>query len=215
MWASLVELVRATIFTGAHLLGGSLGASIMLVSALVRLALLPLALRSARLARTQQAKLETLKPQLERLQKRFANDPGKLATETLALHRANGITMFTPGNIASALIQMPLLGALYSAVRSGLGARVRFLWIADLSRADVLIVMLVAGVGGLSAAIAPAPAGQAGMQRTMILVAMGAFIAFLWSASSAVALSVGAGSLVNVLQNWILARDAKRVAAGR
>lgn len=184
MWASLVELVRATFFAGAHLLGGSLGASII---------------------------LETLKPQLERIQKRFANDSAKLWAETQALQRANGIRMFTGPSVAAAMIQMPLLGALFSAVRNGLGARVRFLWIADLRRADVMLVMLVASVGGVSAAIAPAPAGQQGMQRMMILFAMGASLAFLWSASSAVALSVGAGSLVSVLQNWILARDAKRV----
>jgi len=32
---------------------------------------------------------------------------------------------------------------------------------------------------------------------------------FLWSASSAVALSMGAGSLVSLLQNWMLRRDAR------
>ncbi|HEX7939267.1 MAG TPA: YidC/Oxa1 family membrane protein insertase, partial [Gemmatimonadaceae bacterium] len=149
--------MRAAIFAGAHVLGGSLGASIMLVSALVRLALLPLALKSARLARVQQAKLAALAPQLERLQKRFAGDPARLWQETQALHRANGIQPVSRSSVASALVQMPLLGALYSAVRSGLGARVRFLWIADLSRVDVLLLVLVACVGGVSTAVAPAP----------------------------------------------------------
>jgi YidC/Oxa1 family membrane protein insertase len=209
MWASLVELVRATIFAGAHLLGGSLGASIALVSALVRLALLPLALKNARLARAQAVKLATLRPQLDRLEKRFANEPLRLFQETQALQRANGIQPFTAGSLASTLVQLPLIGALFSAVRNGLGARVRFLWIADLSRADAWLLALVAGVAGVSVAVGPAPAAQ-GMQRVMVLFAMGATLAFLWSASSAVALSVGAGSAVNLLQSWILAREARR-----
>jgi len=213
MWASMVELVRATIFAGAHLFGGSLGASVVLVSALVRLALLPLALRSARFARAQQAKLAALQPQLERLQKRYANDPKRLWTETQALHRANGIQMFTAGSLVSQFIQLPLIGALFSAVRNGLGARVRFLWIADLSRVDAILLVLVAGVAGVSASVAPsAPAAQS-MQRMMTVVAIGGTLLFLWSASSAVALSVGAGSAVNLLQNWLLARDAKRIAS--
>jgi hypothetical protein len=35
---------------------------------------------------------------------------------------------------------------------------------------------------------------------------------FLWTASSAVALSAGAGSLVSILQNWLLSRDVRRTS---
>jgi hypothetical protein len=59
MWDSFVEILRATIFSVAHLCGGSLGGGIMLVSAGVRLALLPLTLRLARRAREQQALIAT------------------------------------------------------------------------------------------------------------------------------------------------------------
>lgn len=210
MWASLVELVRATIFASAHFLGGSLGASIVLVSALVRLALLPLILRSARYARAQQVKLEEIKPQLERLQKRFKEDPQQLWTETQALHRAHGIKLVSGSSLASMAIQLPLIGALFTAVRTGLGARVRFLWIADLSRVDAFLVVLVASLAGVGAAIAPSPAPAQATQRLMTVAAVGGTLLFLWSASSAVALSVGAGSAVNLLQNWLLARDARR-----
>src|SRR5262245_42224886 len=87
MWASLVDLVRATIFAGSHLLGGSLGASIIVVSTVVRLAVLPLLLRSARHARIQQTKVAELQPQVERLRKRYQADPRRLFTETQALYR--------------------------------------------------------------------------------------------------------------------------------
>ena len=46
-------------------------------------------------------------------------------------------------------------------------------------------------------------------QSFMLLMTVIAPLVFLWTASSAVALSFGAGSLVSVLQNWLLARDAR------
>ena len=84
MWAGFVELLRAAIFGAAHVCGGSLGGGILLVSAGVRLALLPLTLRLARRARDQQAKLATLLPELEALQRRYANDPLRVMRETRA-----------------------------------------------------------------------------------------------------------------------------------
>ena len=117
MWDALVELVRATIFAGAHMVGGSLGASIVIVSTLVRLAMLPLALRTARHARVQQAKLAELQPQLERLKQRYKADPQRLISETQALYSKHGIRMMTGGSFASAAIQLPLLGALFAGLK--------------------------------------------------------------------------------------------------
>ena len=104
---------------------------------------------------------------------------------------------------------MPLLGGLFAAVRNGLGAKVRFLWIADLSRGDILLTSLVVGIAGAANSLLPAPAGSPG-SRVMTFVLMGLTLMFLWSASSAVAISVGAGSAVTALQKWILRRDSQR-----
>lgn len=208
MWNAFVEVIRATIFAGSHLFNGSLGASILFVSAIVRLALLPLALRSARLAREQQARLAQLKPQLDRLQARHRTDPVRLMTETQALHAKHGISVIPRGSLIPNLVQMPLLGGLFAAVRGGLGVKVRFLWIVDLSRADVLLASIVAGLAGVASAIAPAPSAPG--PRAAALVVAAVTLAFLWSASSAVALSVGAGTAVSALQQWILRRESKR-----
>jgi YidC/Oxa1 family membrane protein insertase len=213
VWTSLVELVRAAIFAGTHLVCGSLGAAVILVSAAVRLALLPLVLRGARHARLEQAKLEALRPQLERLQVRFKSDSRRLLAETQALYRAHNVRPFGGFSLTSALIQLPLLGALFSAVRSGLGARVRFLWIGDLSRVDTVLVVIVTALAGTAASITPSAPGSPIQARTVTVMAAAATLLFLWSASSAVALSVGAGSAVSVLQNWLLRRDARSSAA--
>ena len=72
MWAAFVEVIRAAIFSAAHVCGGSLGGGILLVSAVVRIALLPLTLKLARRAREQQAKLAALKPELDAIRRRHA-----------------------------------------------------------------------------------------------------------------------------------------------
>ena len=212
MWAAFVELLRATIFGAAHVCGGSLGAGIFLVSALVRLALLPLTLRLARISRQQQLKFATLKPQLDALQKRYANDPQRLFRETRALQAKHGIKLVRPSSFVGMAVQFPVLGGLFAAVRNGLGAKVRFLWIADLARPDGALLLGIAALTALGVSVAPTTPGQTPSQTSLVVLSVIGTVAFLWSMSSALALSVGAGSLVSVLQNWLLARDAKRQA---
>jgi YidC/Oxa1 family membrane protein insertase len=212
MWNAFVDLIRATIFAGSHLFNGSLGASIFFVSAVVRLALLPLMLRQARIARAHQARLAQIKPQLDWLQERYKSDPLRLMSESQALQAKHGIQLLPKGSFTSALIQMPLLGGLFAAVRNGLGAKVRFLWIADLSRGDILLTSIVVGLAGAASSLLPAPPASPG-SRVMTFVFMGLTLMFLWSASSAVAISVGAGTAVSALQNWILRRESKRVSS--
>jgi len=210
MWAGFVELLRAAIFGAAHVCGGSLGGGILLVSAGVRLALLPLTLRLARRARDQQAKLATLLPELEALQRRYANDPLRVMRETRALQSKHGIRMLTPSGLVGMAIQLPVLGGLFAAVRTGLGARVRFLWVGDLARPDGALLLVATALTAWSISSAPSTPGQTTSQTPLLVVGVLATAAFLWTASSAVALSAGAGSLVSVLQNWLMSRDVRR-----
>jgi len=207
MWAGLVELLRAAIFAAAHVCGGSLGGGILLVSVGVRFALLPLTLRLARRARDQQAKLATVLPEMEALQRRYANDPLRLMRETRALHAKYGIRLLTPSGLVGMAIQLPLFGGLFAAVRTGLGAKVRFLWVGDLARPDTALLLVATALTAWSISSAPSTPGQTPSQTPLLVTAMLATAAFLWTASSAVALSAGAGSLVSVLQNWLLSRD--------
>jgi len=211
MWAAFVEILRAAIFAAAHVSGGSLGAGILLVSAGVRLALLPLTLRLARRAREQQARIATLRPELEDLRRRYANDPLRLYRETQTLYAAHGIKLTSPSALVGLAVQFPVLGGVFAAVRNGLGAKVRFLWVADLARPDGALLLGVAALTAWSLSTAPQAPGQANQTLPVVLGVI-ATVAFLWSASAAVALSVGSGSLVAVLQNWLLSRDAKQPA---
>jgi YidC/Oxa1 family membrane protein insertase len=214
MWTSFVELIRMAIFGAAHVCGGSLGAGIVAVSVVARVALLPLTLRLARQARAQQVKMLALEPRLKALRARHANDPIRLMQETRALHGANGIRIMSPVGLIGLLVQMPVLGGLFAAVRGGLGARVRFLWVGNLAEPNGLLIAVVTVLGGAVMATAR-PSGTTGAAATLVplLVGAAATLFFVWSASSAVALSFGAGSLVSGLQSWLLARERARLNA--
>lgn len=213
MWAGFVELIRMAIFAAAHVCGGSLGAGIVAVSIVVRVALLPVTLRLARQAREQQRRIADLKPKLDALHRRHADDRARLAREMQALYAANGVRLFTRGGVVGFLVQAPLLGGLFAAVRGGLGSRARFLWIADLSRPDSLLVGVVALLTGAIVSI-PGLQNSANTASTILALAfgIGGTVFFLWSASSAVALSFGAGSLVSGVQNWLVSREPVRPA---
>jgi YidC/Oxa1 family membrane protein insertase len=212
MWSSFVEIFRAAIFASAHLFGGRLGSGILFVSFAVRLALLPLTLYITRRALAQQRRRAALQPQLKRLQARHASDPARLFAETRKLHQQHGVTIFDSHSLLGGLVQVPLLAALFSAVRSGLGVGVRFAWVADLARPDRLLIGLVASLAAGAAWIAPSAAPNQSAQGAAVLVAALASIVFLWSMSSAIALSWGAGSLVSALQSLLLRREYARVA---
>ena len=213
MWNAWVELIRACIFVAAHACGGSLGGGVLLVSFVLRLGLLPLTLRLARRARDQQRRVLNAKPALEKLQKRHANDPVRLMRETQALHRRHGIQVLHARSLLGALAQAPLLAGLFGAVRAGLGQRVRFAWIADLARANSSLVLVVAALSAAAAMVAPPPpAGQPNPAAALAVSSAIMTAIFLWTASSAVALSWGAGAVVSIVQNAILAREARREA---
>lgn len=219
MWESVVELVRVAIVSVAQVCGGSLGSAVVLVSVGIRLALLPLTLRIARQARTQQERVAKLRPTIEALQKRYAGDPARLWRETQALYRKHDVRLLTPSGMVTMLVQAPLLGALFSATRRGLGEKIRFLWIAELGRPDAVLAWVVATLTAIVMAGAVASGGDKNALNAaapIMAVVFGlATLALLWSASSAVALSVGGGSVVSGVQNWILARERRTVETPR
>ena len=196
MWHAFIELIQALTFAVAHVCGGNVGAAIAVVSFTVRLALVPWTRRMMRRAHERQAVLARLKPQLDRLQKRYANDQRRLAEETLALYKANGVRMFDPQALVGYAILAPLFGGLYGAVRAGLGAGKRFLWVADLARPDAAMALVASALVGLSIALGRADTAEAArMLRFSALLAAGTTLSFLFSASGAMAVSVAAGAL--------------------
>lgn len=88
---------------------GSLSAAVAIVvfTACVRLALLPLSIRQARAGRTRQR----LEPQVRKLLERHRADPVRAQQEVGALYRAEGTSMWA--GIGPSLLQMPVFSVVY------------------------------------------------------------------------------------------------------
>jgi YidC/Oxa1 family membrane protein insertase len=86
--------------------------AIVLLTVLVRVALLPLAVVQARAARAQLG----LQPEIAALRKRYANQPERLQEALAALYRERGVRLL-PGCLPLVL-QLPVMWVVYQVVRA-------------------------------------------------------------------------------------------------
>lgn len=201
-WLMVVDLFRALLFGVAHLTGGSLGASILVVSTLIRIALLPLTIRMARRAREHQQTLKQLEPKLERIRQRHAANQQRMLEETVALRREHGVGLLPRGTIGSMLVQAPIYGALYRAITTGVRGVRGFLWARDLSAPDAGIAVVAALCAALAAKLDP---NAAASSRAWIAAAAITFL-FAWRLAAGVGLYWVASSVVGVGQTLVLRR---------
>jgi YidC/Oxa1 family membrane protein insertase len=204
-WSSVLELLRVALFALAQVCGGSLGGGILLLSFIVRLALLPLTLRLAIRAHEYQVIVKRLKPRLDALQSRHGANPARLARETRELYSANGIGMAPKGTFLGAAVQMPIGAGVYQTIAS-IGKRaVRFLWVHDLSRPDALVASIAAGLAG--AAVMAGPSSPTS-RLTAGLAALSTFL-IAWRLSAGVGLYWVASNVVGVVQSALVRRAAR------
>jgi YidC/Oxa1 family membrane protein insertase len=213
-WAEVIDLLRALIFSVAHVCNGSIGVAVIVVSLVIRLALLPLTLRLARRAAAHRRRLLELQPEVERLQRRYAKDPSAMWRETAAFYRRRGVKQVDMAGILGGLAQAPVFIALYSVLRRGLGSGIRFLWIADSAVPNAILTVIVAGLTTASIAVGPT-AGSRTTQLIMLGLMAAMTLWFLSSTSALFALSTGAGSLVSALQGFLLRRKSAAVVSVR
>lgn len=204
--AMLVDLFRGLLFAVAHVTGGSLGASILVVSTVIRIALLPLTIRMARRARAHQEILQRLQPELERIRRRHASDQQRMIEETVALHRRHGVGLLPRGTLGAMLVQAPIYGALYRAISTGARSVGGFLWIRDLAAPDIVLAIVASACAAISAKLDPSAAASS---RAWIAAAAITFV-LAWRIAAGVGLYWVASSAVGVGQSLILRRvDAR------
>jgi YidC/Oxa1 family membrane protein insertase len=197
---------------------GSLGAAIAIVAAVARVVLLPLTVRAALAARDHQARVLLLKPQLDALKAKYVGKPGELAAQTAALYKRHDVPTLPKGALLTAFVQIPLGAAIYQAVRTGVTAGTRFLWIGDLTRPDfalTAITGLLAAVGvGITGATQPSGANPAGMSTYAMAAVSGLFtILFAFRLASGIGIYWAASSAVGILQPIIVRRIVLRRGA--
>jgi len=95
-----------------HLLGDNLGLAIIILAIIFRLVLLPLTKSQTNMTR----KMASLKPQLDALQKKYANNKEKLTQEQTKLYKASGYNPL--GCLGTFIPQLLIIIVLYQVIRN-------------------------------------------------------------------------------------------------
>jgi YidC/Oxa1 family membrane protein insertase len=208
LWSGAVEILRESMVAYAHATNGNLAAGILIVTVLARLALFPLMLRVARASMRHQERLRGIQPQLDAIKARFKNDPVRSAEETRRVFARERIPLVPFGNILCSLAPAPVLIALYSAVRQSVAAGGRFLWIADISRPDRMLAVLVGTLGVAAASLAPVPQGQS--RTLMALLPAAVTMIVLWKMAAGIGLYWGASTVIGGIQSLLTPRATSK-----
>lgn len=129
----------------AQLLGGNYGLSIIAVTILIRLAILPLMIKQTKSSKAMQA----LQPEMKALREKYSSKDQKtqqkLQQETMALFQKHGVNPMA--GCFPLLVQMPILIGFYHAISRTPELKVgTFLWF-ELGRPDpIWLLPIIAGV---------------------------------------------------------------------
>lgn len=191
-------------------LDGSYGLAVIVLALLVRLALLPMTLKTAEQNWWRQQQLLALKPKLARLNERHAGDPAAKAKAMQALYREHGVSGGLGSSLLVALVQAPLGAGIYAAIRQGVAGAGSFLWIPKLARPDVMLALVVGLLSFAALLLNPAMSEQA---RTLLhwLPVVVSFLV-VWHLAAGLGLYWAGSSGVNLLQMALLRRRVRHRA---
>jgi YidC/Oxa1 family membrane protein insertase len=197
---------------------GNWGLAIILLTILVRIALYPLVERQFR----AMAPMRKLKPELDELNKKYADDLEKRQAAMMALYQRHGINPLSQMfGCLPLLLQMPVFFALYTSLSTNveLYHQPFALWWRDLSAPDPYFVLPLLLVGLMHLQQRMTPAAMDPQQQKIMMVVMpvmmGLFMLFL---PSGLCLYMMTNSVLGMgqqqLNQWRTAREeATRAAA--
>ena len=148
-------------------LGLDLGVAIVIATVLLRVALLPISWPAAYRGCLRQKKMSILQPELALLREQYADKPDLYLKRMQALYAENGLTLLDGKSLLGSLVQMPVLLGMFQVLRN-IGEGVRFLWVSNLLKPDLLLAVLAGLTTVLMIAVNPDLPDQ--MRLIMILV---------------------------------------------
>ena len=215
MFASLfhtilyLPLFNFFVFLYNILPGHDLGLVIFVITLLIRLALYPLTSSSIKAQRSMQE----LQPKLEEIKRLYPNDKQKQTQATMELYKNNKVNPLA--SCLPMLVQLPLLIALYLALRDGLASanlgqnlyafvhnpgllNPVSLWVINLSKPNVVLAVL-AGLAqfwqakSLSRQSPPKAAGVGGKDENMMAMMNKQMLYFMPFMTALIGLKLPAG----------------------
>ena len=203
-WDQAVEVLKQAILAYAYVFNGNLGAGILAVTFLARLALMPVTLRLARIAATHQKVMQKLQPELDGIKRRWANDAIRINEEIRKVFAREGISPVPVVGCVGMLAQAPVLLALYSAVRNVAVMGGRFAWIRDISQPSIILTAVVAALTACSMMVS----GDTSTQNRALMVLLPTIITMivLSKVAAGIAIYWGMSSAFSVAQGVIAKR---------
>jgi YidC/Oxa1 family membrane protein insertase len=134
-WVKYIsKWVIIPIFNGVEKVFSNYGIVILIMTLIIKMALMPLTFKSY----VSTAKTKLLKPELEELRAKFKDDQQGYAAAQMQLYQKTGVSMF--GGCLPMLLQMPFLLAMFYFFPSSIELRQQgFLWANDLSTYDNIL----------------------------------------------------------------------------
>ncbi len=230
----MVGLMWLLGFFADHLFFGNYGLAIILLVFIVRVLLHPLTKKSQVSMAKMGKVMAELKPQLEKIKEKYANDKATQQREMLKLQKQAGVG---PGQMLGCLpmlLQMPIWIALYSGLNTEVVLRhAAFLpvWITDLAAPDHLfgfgrdlwlvgpyfnlLPILLTVAMYLSMKLNPATATrnaspeQAQQQKMMKLLMPGMMLFFFYKAPSGLTLYIMASTFAGVIEQYYIRKHIR------
>jgi YidC/Oxa1 family membrane protein insertase len=133
-WTGMLAIIFLRALKLLHQIVPNYGWAIILMTALLRLLMLPISIKSQR----SMMKMQRLQPQMERMRERFKDDQERLQREMVDLYKRNHVNPV--GGCLPMLLQLPIFIGLYEALLNSVELRhAPFIWwIKDLSAPDCL-----------------------------------------------------------------------------
>jgi YidC/Oxa1 family membrane protein insertase len=186
------------------------GWSIVIVTVIINMLMLPLKFTSLKSAR----KMQSVQPHVAAIQAKYkglsARDPKKLEQnqEIMKVYKDHGINPM--GGCMPLLLQLPFFYAFYTVLTVAIEMRgANWLWVTDLSRPETIPIRLLPlamiATQFLLTKMTPTPSADPAQQKMMMFMPL-MFGVLFWSASSGLVLYWLTGNLMGIIQQWFFNR---------
>ncbi len=218
-WAGILAIIFLRILKLFHYIAPNYGVDIVLLTVALRVALLPISIKSQR----SMMKMQRLQPQIQRLRDKLKDNNEQLQKEMVDLYKRNHVNPL--GGCAPMALQLPIFIGMYEALRNSVELRhAPFVgWINDLSTPDCLhiswmpqlplthchglpVLVLLMGLTSFIQQYMTPTTPDPNQQRMMMLTPL-IFTIMLINFPAGLALYYFSSNLLGVIQQYFLNRE--------
>jgi YidC/Oxa1 family membrane protein insertase len=222
-WAGILAIIFLRVLKLFHYIAPNYGIDIVLLTVALRVALLPISIRSQR----SMMKMQRLQPQIQRLRDKYKDNNEQLQKEMVDLYKRNHVNPL--GGCAPVALQLPIFIGMYEALRNSVELRhAPFVgWINDLSTPDCLhiswmpqlplthchglpVLVLLMGITSFLQQYMTPTTPDPNQQRMMMLTPL-IFTIMLINFPAGLALYYFSSNLLGVIQQYFLNREFQQL----